>query len=51
MFLLYLLIGIIAGIFGAKIAKKKGRDSTLWVIICFLFPKALIGLDFLPKKW
>ncbi len=48
MFIIF-VIGIITGIFGAKIAKKKGRDSTLWFIICFI-SNSINWIVFLPRK-
>lgn len=46
----YLIVGLIAGIIGADIAKKKGQNPAIWFILCFLFPIAIVGLFFIGDE-
>ena len=43
-----LLIFVIAGLAGALIADKKGRDKLTWGLVCFFLPPAVLLLFFLP---
>jgi len=45
-----LLIFLLAGLAGALIADKKGRDKLIWFLFCFFFPPLLLLLLFLPLK-
>ena len=45
-----LLIFLLAGLAGALIADKKGRDKLIWFLLCFFFPPLLLLLVFLPLK-
>ncbi len=45
-----LLIFLIAGVAGALIADKKGRDRLIWFLLCFFFPPLLLLLFLLPLK-
>jgi uncharacterized membrane protein YeaQ/YmgE (transglycosylase-associated protein family) len=44
MVLIYLIVGIVAGLFAGKVAKKKEQNPAIWFVVCFLLPIALIGL-------
>ena len=44
MVLFYLIIGIVAGLFAGKVAKRKGQNPAIWFVVCFLIPIAMIGL-------
>jgi hypothetical protein len=50
MFLVYFIVGLIAGVIGANMAKKRDQNPALWFVICFLVPIALLGLFFIEKK-
>jgi hypothetical protein len=39
---------VIAGLAGALIAEKKGRDKLTWGLVCFFLPPAVLLLFFLP---
>lgn len=41
-FIIYLIIGVVFGYIGAKMAGARGRDPALWGLLCFLFP--LLGV-------
>ncbi|HSB32734.1 MAG TPA: double zinc ribbon domain-containing protein [Candidatus Sulfobium mesophilum] len=43
-----LLIFVLAGLAGALIADKKGRDRLTWGLVCFFLPPAVFLLFFLP---
>ncbi len=43
-----LLIFLVAGLAGALIADKKGRDKLAWGLVCFFLPPAVLLLLFLP---
>ena len=43
-----LIISLIAGLVGAIAAERKGRNWLLWLVICILFPFAVIVILFLP---
>jgi hypothetical protein len=43
-----LLIFVIAGLAGALIADKKGRDKLTWGLVCFFLPPVVFLLFFLP---
>ncbi len=42
------LIFLIAGLAGALIADRKGRDKLIWGLVCFFLPPVLLLLLFLP---
>ena len=49
----FLVLSLVAGILGAIIADRKGRDWLTWSVACLLFPFAiiiLIGLPVVPKQ-
>jgi len=48
--LIYFIVGLIAGLIGANMAKGRGQNPAVWFILCFLFPIAILGLFFLEKK-
>lgn len=49
--MIYIIIGILAGLMPAMMARDKGRDFfTWWIYSAFLFPVAIIHLFFIPKK-
>jgi len=50
MIIFYFIVGIIAGIIGANMAKEREQNPALWFIVCFLFPIAVFGLLFIEKK-
>ena len=50
MIVFYFIIGVIAGIIGANMAKGRGQNPALWFIVCFLFPIAVLGLLFIEKN-
>lgn len=39
---IYFIVGIIFGVMGAGMARRRNRDAAIWGIVCFLFP--LIGI-------
>ena len=43
-------IFVLAGIAGAVIAGKKGRNGVLWFLLCLFFPPLLLLLLFLPMR-
>lgn len=45
-----LLVFFLAGLAGALIADRKGRDSLLWFALCLFFPPLLFLLMLLPFK-
>jgi RNA polymerase subunit RPABC4/transcription elongation factor Spt4 len=45
-----LIIQIIAGIVGAIVANKKGRNYGLWFLLCFFFPPMFFLILMLPPK-
>lgn len=50
MALLYIIVGVVAGVIGANMAKDRGQNPALWFVICFLVPIAIIGLLFIENK-
>jgi uncharacterized membrane protein YeaQ/YmgE (transglycosylase-associated protein family) len=44
MVLIYLIVGVVAGLFAGKVAKRKGQNPAVWFVVCFLIPIAIIGL-------
>jgi len=48
--IIYLLIGIGAGILGAKMAQKREQNPALWFVIGFIIPIAIVGLLFIKVK-
>jgi hypothetical protein len=44
------LIFVIAGLAGALIADRKGRDKLAWGLFCFFLPPLVLLLFFLPPK-
>ncbi len=48
--LIYLIVGVIAGIIGANMAKSRKQNPAIWFIVCFIFPIAVFGLLFIEKK-
>jgi uncharacterized Zn-finger protein len=44
------LVFVLAGLAGAWVAGRKGRNSVLWFILCLFFPPLLFLLLFLPMK-
>jgi hypothetical protein len=43
-----IIINLIAGIIGAVVAERKGRNWPLWLVLCILFPFMLVVILFLP---
>ena len=44
----YFLFLIIAGIVGGIIARRNGRNFTIWFMLCVLFPFLIIVIALLP---
>ena len=44
----YVLLLIIAGIVGGIIARRNGRNATIWFMLCALFPFLIIVIALLP---
>jgi hypothetical protein len=44
------LVFLLAGLAGALVADRKGRNRLLWFVLCFFFPPLLLLLLFLPLK-
>ena len=42
------LFQVLAGILGAVIASKKGRNPFVWGMVCFIFPLLIVLLGVLP---
>lgn len=40
--IVYIVVGVIFAVIGAKMARSRQRDPAIWAVICFLFP--LIGV-------
>jgi len=47
---MYFIVGVIAGIIGANMAKSRDQNPALWFVVCFIFPIAVFGLLFIEKK-
>jgi len=47
---LYFIVGVIAGIIGANMAKSRDQNPALWFVVCSIFPIAVFGLLFIEEK-
>lgn len=47
--IVYLIVGIMAGVLGANMAQKRKQNPALWFVIGLVLPIAIVGLLFIGK--